>query len=322
MRPPPGSRLRRLVRPWLPAAVSLDVLDPAVADLQYEAQHARTTGERRHVILRGYAAIAHALVLSIELAASLRAAAALAALCATGALLATTARAAHLDGRVLNSALLAPVIAAPLLLRMLGTASSRRLFAGSLMVAMLTPALAGSGLNGDGALWLRAAHAFVVLVLLAPIAGVAAVVAGPDHDTLTKRAVTAVSLGGVAATAAVLAARWPNGVSLSIALATTPFYATLFAVLFALTLLPLLLLARPFIGRPAWLAVAGLVCSPLPLIAGAYIDHGTLTTCLESLRRAPLSFATSSLPFAVGAIAVGWMLPTGGALQRSFFHRS
>ena len=40
------------------------------------------------------------------------------------------------------------------------------------------------------------------------------------------------------------------------------------------------------------------------------MDHGTLTACLDALRRAPLSFAASSLPFVMGAITVGWRLPS------------
>lgn len=314
----PGARLRRLVRRWLPATVSVDVLDPAVADLQYEAAQARTAAERRRIVLRGYTAIMRALVVAIEPGGVTRAALALSVLCGIGALLVTTARAARVDGRVLNSAILAPGMLAPVILRILGTTSSLRLFVGSLIVAMLTPLVAaGIGAGTDAALWTTLEHALVVLLLFAPIAAAAAIVVGPDRATPPKRAVIAVSLGSGVATVAVLLVRWPHAEPLSRGLAMTPFFAALFALLFALTLLPLLLLARAFVTRPAALAIAGLVCSPGPLIAGAYIDHGTLRACLDSLHRTPASFAAWSLPFVAGAMAVGWRLPACGTPRNS-----
>jgi len=314
----PGVRLHRLLLRWAPAAVVRDVLEPAIADLQYEAEHAQTLYERRQVILRGHFAIVRALVLSIEPGGAIRAALALFALSAVGTLLVTTALAAHVDGRVLNSAILAPGMLAPVILRILGVTSSRRLFVGSLLVAMLTPAFAGVvGLDGGLPVWQRVGHALALLVLFAPMAAAAAIVAGPSRETPPKRAVTAVSLGSGIATAAFLVARWPHGQHLSIGLAMTPFYVALFAALFGLTLLPLLLVVRAFIARRALLAIAGLICSPAPLIAGAYIDHSTLTACLDALRRTPLSFAVSSLPFVTGAIAVGWRLPPCGQAPNS-----
>jgi hypothetical protein len=312
-RPLPGMRLHRLLLRWVPATVVRDVLEPTIADLQYEAEHASTVYERRQVIVRGHVAIVRALVLSIEPGGAIRAALALSALCAVGTLLVTTALAAHVDRRVLNSAILGPVMLAPVFLRILGTTSSRRLFLGSLLVAMLTPAFAGVlGLDGGRSVWMRVGHALALLVVFAPMAAAAAIVAGPSRETLSKRAVTAVSLGSGIATVAFLVARWPHGQPLSIGLAMTPFYVALFALLFGLTLLPLLLVARAFSARPAMLAVAGLICSPAPLIAGAYLDHNTLTACLDALRRTPLSFAASSLPFVTGAIAVGWRLRSCG----------
>ncbi len=313
MTPPPGTRVHRLIRPWLTATVSIDVLDPAVADLQFEAGRARTAGERRKAIRRGYAAIVRALLLSIEPAGAIRATVALGALCALGALLVTTTRAAGVETRVLESAILAPGMLAPAILRILGTTASRRLFVGSLTVTLLTSALTGAaGMNGEGDLWLRLGHGIVALIAFAPMAAAVAIVAAPDRDTLPKRAVTAVSLGSAVATAAILLARVPQGASLSQGLALMPFYLVLFALLFALALLPLLLVARPFISHRPPLIVAALICSPVPVLAGAYIDHVSLAMCLEALRHAPLSLAAWSLPFVTGAIGVGWHLPTRG----------
>jgi len=298
---PPGARIYLLLRRWVPVTVSHDVLEPAVADLQHEAGQADTPAQRRRIVVRGHLAIARALLLSIEPAGGVGIAIALAALCAMGALLLTAARAAHVDGRLLNSAILAPAMLAPFVLRVFGKTSARGLFAGSLLVAALTPILAGD-----------VRHAVVALIVFAPIAAAAAIVAAPDGDgTVARRAVTAVSLGSGVATAALLLSRWPQSGALSADLATTPFYLMLFALLFAMTLLPPLLLARVFLARRAPLAIAGLVCSPAPLIVSAYIDHGTLAACLDALRHTPLSFAASSLPFAVGAIVVGWRLPPG-----------
>jgi hypothetical protein len=319
----PGVRLHRLLLRWAPATVVRDVLEPAIADLQYEAEHAPTLYKRRQFILRGHVAIARALVLSIEPRGAIRATLALSALCAVGTLLLTMAFAAHVDGRVRNSAILAPGMLAPVILRMLGTTSWRRLFLGSLLVAMLTPALAdGLGLDGGPPVWTRVGRALALLVFFAPVAAAAAIIAGPSRETPPKRAVTAVSLGSGIATAVFLVARWPHGQHLSIGLAMTPFYVVLFAALFGLTLLPLLLVARAFIARPALLAIAGLICSPAPLIAGAYMDHSTLTACFDALRRTPLSFATWSLPFVTGAIAVGWRLPPCGQPPNSSLLRS
>jgi len=311
MAPPlPGARLHRLLLHWAPAAVVRDVVEPTIADLQFEADRAPTSLERKRVILRGYVAVLRALVFSIEPGGAIRTALALSALCAVGTVLVTAARAAHVDGRLLNSALLAPVMLTPLVLRMLGTTSSRRLFGGALLVAMLTPAFA-SGLALDGAqpVWMRVMRALAMLVVLTPMAAAAAIVVGPGRETFPKRALTAVALGGSIATAAFLVAHRPYGEQLSIGLAMTPFYVTLFAALFGLTLLPLLLVVRAFIARPRLLAIAGLICSPAPVIAGSYLDHGTLTACLDALRHTPFAFAVSSLPFVIGALAVGWRLP-------------
>jgi hypothetical protein len=310
----PGARLHQLLRRWAPATVVREVVEPAIADLQYEVEHASTMRDRREIILRGHVAIFRALgvslLLSIEPGGAIRAALALAALCAAGTLLVTTALASHVDGRVLSSARLAPAMLAPVMLRMLGTTSSRRLFVGSLLVAVLTPLLAGGlGLDDGQSMRMHVGRALALLLVFAPMTAAAAVVAGPSRETLPKRVVMAVSVGAGIATAALLVARWPHGQHLSISLAMTPFYVALFAALFGLTLLPLLLVARAFIARPALLAIAGLVCSPAPLIAAAYVDHSTLSACLDALRRTPLSFAVSSLPFVTGAIAVGWRLP-------------
>jgi hypothetical protein len=314
----PGARLHRMVLRWAPATVARDVVEPAIADLQFEAEHAPTPSERRQVILRGHVAIVRALVLSIEPGGAVRATLALSALCAVGTLLLSTALASHVDRRVLNSVLLVPGMLAPVILRVLGTTSSRRLFFGSLLVAMLTPAFAGGLVpDGGGPIWMSMGHALALLVVAAPMAAAAAIVAAPHRETSSRRAVTAVSFGGGIATAAFLAARWPQGQQLSVGLAMTPFYVVLFAALFGLTLLPFLLVARAFIARPALLAIAGLVCSPVPLIAGAYMDHSTLTACLDALRRTPLSFAAWSLPFVAGAIAVGWRLPPSGQPPKS-----
>lgn len=308
-RPLPGARLHMLLLRCAPAVVIRDVVEPAIADLQYEAEHAPTLVERRQVIVRGHFAILRALLLSIDPGGACRVGLALSALCVMGTLLVITARAVHADGRVVNSALLAPALLAPVILRILGTTSSRGLFAGSLLVATLTPALADSAaVDGGHPVWMRVEHALAVLVVFAPMAAAAAIVAGESRETRSKRAVTAVSLGSGISTAAFLIARWPHGQPLSTGLAMTPFYMALFATLFGLTLLPLLLIARVFIARPAPLAIAGLICSPVPLIAGAYIDHRTLAACLDALRHTPLSFAASSLPFAMGAAAIGWRL--------------
>jgi hypothetical protein len=98
----------------------------------------------------------------------------------------------------------------------------------------------------------------------------------------------------------------------------TPFYVVLFAVLFTLTLLPSLLVARLFVARPAVLAVVALSCSPVTLLPGAYIDHGTIRACLDALRNTPVSFAAWSVPFVMGAIAVGWRLPPSGSPPKLF----
>jgi hypothetical protein len=305
----PGARLHKLLLHLAPAVVVRDVVEPAIADLQYEAERAPTVRQRRHVIRRGHVAIVRALALSIEPGGSIRAVLILSALCALGTVLVTTAVAAHVDRRVVNSAFLAPGMVTPVILRVLGTASWRRLFAGSLLVATLTPAfVSGFGLDGRTTMWLGVARALVLLVVFAPLAAVAAIVVGATRETRPKRTMTAVLLGSAIATAAFLVARWPHGQQLSIGLAMTPFLLVLFAMVFGLTLLPLLLVARAFVARPALLAVAGLICSPAPLIAGAYIDHSTLTACVDALQRTPLSFAASSLPFVSGAIAIGWHL--------------
>ena len=306
----PGARLHRLLLDWAPASVVRDVVEPAIADLQYEAAHAPTPVERRQVVLRGHVAVLRALVLSIEPGGAIRTPLALFALCATGTILVTAARAAHADGRLLNSALLAPVMLTPIVLRMLGTTSSRRLFVGSLLVALLTTTFAnGVGPDGAESAWMRVVRALAMLVVFTPMAAAAAIVVGPGRETFPKRVMTALSLGGSIATAALLVTRWPLSQHLSTDLAMTPFYVTLFAALFGLTLIPVLLVARAFITRPALLAMAGLICSPAPLIAGSYLDHGTLTACLDALRHTPFAFAVSSLPFAIGALAVGWRLP-------------
>ena len=194
MRAQPGARLHRWLRRVAPDEVVRGVLEPAIADLQYEAEHAATPHDRRRAVLRGYVGIARALIFSIE-----------------------------------------PADALP-----------------------------------------------------------------------STRAISALALGSGIATAGFFVEHWPRVQHLTTGLAMTPFYVVLFGAIFGCTLLPLLLVVRVFSARPALLAIAGLLCSPAPLIASAYVDHGTLTVCLEALRRTPVSFAVSSLPFISGAIAVGW----------------
>ena len=48
------------------------------------------------------------------------------------------------------------------------------------------------------------------------------------------------------------------------------------------------------------------------VVSGHGEDSDTLSACLDALRRTPLSFAASSLPFVTGAITVGWRLPPWG----------
>jgi hypothetical protein len=305
----PGARLHRLLLRWAPPTTVHEILEPVIADLQYEAERAATARERGHIVVRGHVAVLHALVSSIETTGVLRAALALSVLSAVGALLVTRSLAGHVDGRVRNSAFLAPVMLAPLVLRLQGTTSARRLFVGSLLVSILTPVLAGATTDAGYAAWTVVERALGLLIVFAPTAAAAAIIVAPNHRTLPGRAVTAVSLGSGVATTAFLGGRWLDGQRLSIGLAMTPFYLALFGVLFGLTVLPALLVLRRFLWQPIVLAGAGFIASPAPLIAATYIDHGTLATCLETLRHAPLSFAASSLPVVAGAVVIGWRLP-------------
>ena len=80
----PGARLHRLLRRWAPATLVGEVIEPALADLQYEAERAPTVCARRQIILRGHMAVVRALLLSIEPGGAIRAALALSGLCAMG----------------------------------------------------------------------------------------------------------------------------------------------------------------------------------------------------------------------------------------------
>jgi hypothetical protein len=74
-----------------------------------------------------------------------------------------------------------------------------------------------------------------------------------------------------------------------------------------------------FVVRPGALAIVALACSPVTLIARAYLDHGTMAACLDALRNTPLSVAAWSVPFVAGAMAVGWRLPPSGRPQNLFY---
>ena len=313
----PGSRLYRVLSRCISPALLRQVIEPAIADLQYEAAHAADAAARKDAILRGHFAVIRAVIVSeLEGGSALRAALALTILSSAGTWVVTFALAARVDRRVLNSAILAPALLAPVLLRALGTTSPRRLFAGSLLAAMTTLGFAG-GLGGeDGRPMLANLVRFLApLALFVPLGAAAGIIAAPASSSprRIRRVLVALAVGSFVATLTFGLARWPGGITLSTGLAMAPFYALLFGALFGVTVIPILLAVRRWVRPRPLFVVASLICSPSTIVAAGYIDGRTVRECVETLFHSPTTFTISSLPFVVGALALGWRLAGSSA---------
>jgi hypothetical protein len=307
----PGDLLYRVLAHCVSSMWLRDVIEPAIADLQYEAAQAEDAAARWGAILRGHLAVIRAVIVSgLEGGGVLRAALALTILSTAGTLLVTSALAARVDRRVVNSAILVPALLAPVLLRALGTTSPRRLFAGSLLAAMTTLGFAG-GLGGEGGrpILVNLARVVAPLLVLGPLSAAAGIIAAPKFPSpQVRRVLVALAVSGVVATLTFGLARWPRGVTLRAGLAMAPFYTSLFGALFGVTVIPILLIVRRWVRHRWLIVIAAFVCSPGVVVAAGFIDGRTARECLETLLHAPATFTISSLPFVMGALALGWRL--------------
>ena len=87
-----------------------------------------------------------------------------------------------------------------------------------------------------------------------------------------------------------------------------PFYISLFALLFSVTLAPLMLILRRWIRDRSNLGFAASVLSPTVICSSSYLDGNTLRECLGMLRTDPWHFLLSGSPFVIGAVVLGWTL--------------
>jgi hypothetical protein len=316
----PGTRLHRLLARWADPLVLRDVITPTIADLQYETR-AVTRGPRRWlVVARGYGSLLHALTISgLDSGGVLRAAFALAPLILVGTLLVQRAAELRVDGRVLNSALLTPLFAAPFVLRAAGVAGWRRLFVGSVLVALMMRLLAEVVGTAPAPVGVAIVRLLASMVLAAPFSATAAVLARPGsaRRSRAEQLIVAVAVGSGVATLAFGLVNWPDGVQFATGIAMAPFYVAIFGMLLALTLAPgLLLLGRRV--RSRWrLATLGVLLSPLALLLSVYVDGGTARDCLDHALRAPGAFLLTSAPFVTAALAMGWTHAGGTPASRT-----
>jgi len=311
----PGSSLHRFLARWVHSDTLHDVVEPAIADLQHEAQDSAGRWRRSLILVRGYAALLRALFLAgVRPTGVIARAGALIALSIAGAALMTWARSATDDAKIFNSAFVLPMLVAPVVLRTLGAATSFwKLFAGTVAVGLITRGFAGF-LETDQAapLVVRALQLSIrslPVVVVSAAAATAAWRPALGREPFVRQLVLAIFGGGLAAALAfgpIVA--WPHGATPAAIAATVPFYLCLFAVVLTVTLVPLMLVIRSWIRTRVQLATAGAVLSPAAICSSSYLDGGNVRQCLELLRTAPGAFTIHGLPWIVGAVVLGWWL--------------
>jgi hypothetical protein len=108
----------------------------------------------------------------------------------------------------------------------------------------------------------------------------------------------------------------PRGTTPSEATAMLPFYISLFALLFSVTLVPVILFVRRWVRDRSNLGFVAGFLSPAVICSSSYLDGHTIRECLGMLRSDPWHFLVSGSPFVIGALVLGRTLSTRTADAR------
>jgi hypothetical protein len=323
---PAGDRIYRILAKWLSDRAIHDVVAPTIADLQYEVLEAGPHRLRRWTArCRGYGALLRALLLHrVSNGIPIQSAASILVIGIAGGALYGWTRGTVKDPRIIQSALLLPMCAAPIALRLGGSGMSyRRTFAGLVAVGLLMWMVSGGFVQTSfRSLWMnRAAATSFNLAVVATLSalGAAAVWAPPSGTVpMVRRIVLGVLASAVVTTSTYFAGVWLSGGQPEHAwIVTLPFYAAMFAVPIALTSLPLLLVAHRWIRTHVGLALFGGVLSPVAMMVVLYLDLGSASAVINCLRDMPATSALMTLPFVFGNGVLAWSLSARAVAPRT-----
>ncbi len=156
------------------------------------------------------------------------------------------------------------------------------------------------------------------LVLVSSALGAAAVWSPfQSRVPLPRKMLAGIFYSGAIATAAFLARNLLRSVAEPLDLLRTPFYIVFFGVLLAVTVLPILLIVRPWIGTLSVFTVVATAFFPLPIIAGSVVEGQSLSYAAINCLPWSIPMLMSALPFIAGTMALGWAVgPSTRATQR------
>lgn len=313
----PGTWLCRLLARCVDPETFARVVEPTIADLQYEAASARSGAKRAAVIVGGYAAIARALIVSIAVAPrSTVMVGATVSLGIGSAFLWNWIRVVSTDPRIAESALLLPAFIVPALACLLeGRRSYVRLFVLSaaagvasaitldVLVSFLSPSFIGHLVRLGNSVWSTpVVSAFAAAVVWSPF---------DSGAPFPRRVMTGLSYAGMLMTVAFTVRNY--GVSaegLRYVALRAPFFVMLFAIMLSVTVLPVVLVARRWLTHWAWLTLFAAACFPAPIMAAAFVDGGTRRQAIADCLQWSWPALAASTPFIVGATALGLFIGT------------
>lgn len=313
---PPATRLHCLLSLVVDAETLRHVVEPSIADLQYEAASARTRPARAVAVLRGYAGVVRALMVAgTTTPRTLIAGVAIVGLGVMGAALWNWARLASTDPRVGESGLLLPTFAVPVLAcaiegkRTYARSFALSLAAGAASVVALDVVVStfdASRLIGHVIRLSNGAWSSALTSALA-----AALVWSPfdARARFAQRVATALVYAALLS-AAVFVLR-NDGMSAQSAhyfVMRAPFFVVLFSLMLGLTVLPLLLIARRWLARVWTLTLFAGLCAPAPIVAAAIVDGDSLPRSIANCLHWSWPALVSSLPFLTGAMTLGWLI--------------
>jgi hypothetical protein len=311
----PGTRLCRLLERCVTRETFSRVVEPTIADLQYEAAAARNGAARAAAIVGGYAATARALTVSMVAAPrSMVMVGATVSLGIGSAFLWNWIRVVSTDPRIAESALLLPAFIVPALACLLeGRRSYVRLFVLSaasgmasaitldVLVSFLAPSVIGHFVRLGNSVWSTSVvSAFAAAVVWSPF---------DSRAPFPRRVLTGLSYAGMLMTVAFTIRN--HGVSaegLRYVAVRAPFFVMLFAIMLGVTVLPLVLIARRWLKQCAWLTLFAGACFPAPIMAAAFVDGGTGRQAIADCLQWSWPALAASMPFIVGATALGWII--------------
>jgi hypothetical protein len=317
--------IHALLRRWVDRRTFEEVIEPTIADIRHEVSEAATTLSRRATVIRGYGSLVRVLfVCGLWRAGSLTHAAGILLVVVASAALLRWASAAESDPKVLNSARLLPIFIAPVVLRLMGAGGRFwRLAVGAFAAGLMTLTLGGGLGLFDSSIPIAVRLARLTFWCL-PLALASAATAaamwrpGSGRRSVPNEVLLAAFAGGLAAAVAFgPVVLWPHGTTPSEATAMLPFYISLFALLFSVTLVPLLLVLRRWIRDRSNLGFAASALSPAVICSSSYLDGHTLRECLGMARSDPWHFLIAGSPFVIGAAVLGWTLSVQTARRLS-----